>query len=123
MTPLMYCYRRDMSLAYIGLSFPKTDWATMIAAVKVIWHPDKEAALRAKIQEIAKLKPTYNLPTSIAADKRAYVSVSRTRGDGLACPRCGNQKERRHNAYCHACMRVYQRQRRISRMTASGELP
>lgn len=94
-------------------------WRCEIATVKVTWFAGYLAAARAEAEAIRNEKPKYNVVVSNPENIGNHHRPKRTRGDGIHCPKCGEEKENRKKAYCPACERIY----RENKKRAEGWTP
>lgn len=85
-------------------------WYHEIARIEVEWHPNEPHAKVAEAKAIENEKPKYN--RLIADPQKIAEEPKPARGDGVHCPKCGGEKESQKMAYCRACMRTYQQDRR-----------
>lgn len=128
-----WMYNKNMELLYVGCSMnigsrlaSTRPWIMEVAAIKVKWYPNEITGRRAEAQEILAKRPKYNLliadPDGVGMEKmRRDAPDKRLRGDGLHCPKCGNEKKRRTDAYCRNCYLVYQRRKRLERKAAGNQ--
>lgn len=120
---LYIMYNRQMEPIYIGYSRNlflrlqyhgyKSPWIVEIAAIKVLWYPDRLQARKAEAEHILKLAPKYNQQHNYKYLEVDWPSKGAKRGDGVHCPRCGNPKDSRKRTYCRLCLRLYQYQMRL----------
>jgi hypothetical protein len=97
-----------------------------IAAIKVKWFDNEMLGRRAEAQAILDGAPKYNLrmihPDAVGYWKmRSAERQPRSRGDGLHCPKCGELKRKRTDAYCHPCYNRYQREMKRRRQAAKDQ--
>jgi len=119
----------DDNLLYIGCSatpgrrFQKhlydQAWRYEISRIELEWRPAWLDGRRAEMIAIRDERPKYNRLIHDPDAVGTSIMGGPPRGDGLACPRCGNPKKDRRHAYCPSCNTTYQRERRI----AAGWLP
>jgi hypothetical protein len=121
---LYVMYNRKMEPIYVGFSRNlflrlqyhgyRSPWIEEIAAIKVLWYPDRLQARKAEAELILKLAPKYNQHHNHShLQVAAPPEKKRSRGDGIHCPKCGNPKESRTKAYCRLCMRLYEYEQRL----------
>lgn len=122
-----WMYNRKMELLYIGCSVSlcarlvghtNKEWLTEVAAIKVKWFDNGLLGRRAEAQAILSDNPKYNIrathPDAVGY-WRMRTEERKPRGDGLTCPKCGDPKRRRADAYCLPCYNAYQKIQRMKR--------
>jgi excinuclease UvrABC nuclease subunit len=126
-----WMYNRQMELLYVGCSYTLCSrlvghsttqiWITEVAALKVKWFDNELLGRRAEAQAILSDKPRYNSrttpPDAVGYWKQRHENRT-PRGDGLTCPKCGDLKRRRADAYCLPCYNTYQKLQRVKRAAA-----
>lgn len=122
-------YAADETLLYIGCSsaigkrlgahISSQPWRLQIEKITVKWYKGWLVAAKAEAEAIITEKPKYNkavFPVDSIGTQTNNLNNSRPeklRGDGIHCPKCGNEKENRHNAYCRSCGKKYDRAYRM----------
>jgi len=124
-----WIYNRKMELLYVGCScrlFSRlrrrdltAPWRYEIAAVKVVWYPNRVEGMRVEAAEILVKAPKYNKRVT-PVDNVMMNSMRPPRGH---CPKCGKPKQRPAAAYCNSCYNAYAYQRRMERQRMRSELP
>lgn len=112
-------------IVYIGMSsqpmtriraHSRKSWHREIATVKVTWFDGWLPAARAEAAAIREERPKYNTVAPTGGD--SHKSALR-RGDGLHCPRCGEEKVDQTRSYCQDCASIDNEMRR----RAAGWVP
>lgn len=102
------------------------EWITTVASITLQWFPNEILGRRAEAAAILAEHPVNNSlrcdPDHVGMATQA-AQTRKPRGDGVSCPKCGNEIEnaRPGKAYCNSCFREYRRERRLRAVATPKE--